>query len=77
MRSDLNDANYEFYLARSKRMEQKENEGFTGWDDPDGKDYFTRRIKAISVGELTQKDLMDISNYCSFVWNLIEKDKKT
>lgn len=76
VKTDLNDANYEFYLARSRRMEQKEDEGFIGWDDPEGKDYFTRRIKVISVGELTQKKLMDMANFCSFIWNLIEKDKK-
>lgn len=62
-----------FFVARAIRLEQKEKAGWDGWDDKKNKCYFEDRIKHDAFSNLTQKRLVDIANFCNFLWNLIEE----
>ena len=62
-----------FNLACLNKLSQKEKEGWGGWDWECCKTSFEKRIKHDAKRELTQKSLINIANYCMFLWNLIEK----
>jgi len=76
MKKKLESAASKFFVARAIRLEQKEKVGWNGWDDKKYKDYFGDRIKHDAFSNLTQKRLVDIANFCNFLWNLIEEKKK-
>lgn len=75
MDNKLSNASQHFYLACLIKLEEKEKDGWTGWDDKKRKCSFEDRIKHDAFSELTQKRLVNISNYCNFLWNLIEIKK--
>jgi len=62
-----------FNLACLNKLSQKEKEGWGGWDWECCKTSFEKIIKHNAKRELTQKNLINIANYCMFLWNLIEK----
>ena len=74
--SKLDNASMKFHLACVVKLKEKEKEGYTGWDNPDWEKAFENIVKDRSQLELTQKNLVNISNYCMFLWNLIENKKK-
>ena len=74
--SKLDNTSMKFHLACVVKLKEKEKEGYTGWDNPDWKKAIRRIIKDRSQLELTQKHLVNIANYCMFLWNLIE-DKRS
>ena len=65
-----------FNLACLDKLRQKEKEGWIGWDDKKYKCSFEDRMKHDVYSELTQKRLVNISNFCNFLWNLIEAKKE-
>ena len=74
MKDKLRMACINFDWACSKRLEEKEEQGLNGWDNKELKAVFTKRICQMDF-PFTQKDLVDMSNYCNFLWNLIEARK--
>jgi len=76
MKKKLESAASKFFIARAIRLEQKEKAGWNGWDDKKYKGYFEDKIKHDAFSNLTQKRLVDIANFCNFLWNLIEEKKK-
>lgn len=77
METKLRIASGNFYYACVDKLEEKENAGWTGWDNPNLKDRFEGYIREKSGKcELTQEDLINMANYCSFLWNLIEEEKR-
>jgi len=78
MDKKLLSATMKFNLACLNKLAEKEKEGWVGWDNPEGKDGFKSEIEEHwqVKRELTQDDLVDISNYCNFLWNLKELPKE-
>ena len=74
MSKKLIDASKKFYVASWAKLLIKEKEGRVGWDNKTQKCVFTRRICNMKY-PFTQKDLIDMANYCNFLWNLIEEKK--
>ena len=70
------DANYEFSKACRRRLEKKDKEGLTGWDDEYYKTEWQGRVRMLSTKRLTQKELVDIANYCMFLWHMLKARKK-
>ena len=75
MEKKLANATQHFYLSCLVKLEKKEKEGWVGWDDPKCKDGFKDEIDLHLQATITQDVLVDISNYCNFLWNLIEAQK--
>jgi len=76
MEDKLFNASMEFVRTCDKRLEEKEKAGWVGWDKYVFKGRYKGKIRLLSRKQkLTQEDLVDISNYCMFLWNLIEKRK--
>lgn len=65
-----------FNLACLDKLAEKEKEGWGGWDWECCKTSFEKRIKYDAKRELTQKRIINITNYCMFLWNLMEKEKE-
>ena len=76
MERKLLDSTMKFNLACLDKLRQKEKEGWVGWDNPHWKEAFEKRIKDLPQFELTQNNLVNISNYCDFLWNLLEQEKE-
>ena len=72
MENKLFNASMKFNLACVVKLREKEKEGQIGWDNPHWEEAFKKRIKDLPQFELTQNNLVNISNYCNFLWNLIE-----
>lgn len=64
-----------FFIARIKKLEKKEKNGFTGWDYASGP-YFSSEIRKRASMKLTQKNLVNIANYCNFYWQRLEDEKE-
>ena len=75
MENKLYNASMKFHLACVSKLKEKEKEGWSGWDNKKEKKYFEGRIMHDSFSNLTQKRLVHISNFCFFLWNLIEEKK--
>ena len=75
MKVKLNSAWLKFNHACYKKLAAKERGGFAGWDKQENKELLEEDFMAHTKKPLTQSNLIDISNYCNFLWNLIE-DKK-
>jgi len=75
--SKLDNASMKFHLACVVKLKEKEKEGWEGWDNKKEKQYFEGRIRHDAFSELTQKRLIHISNFCMFLWNIIENKKET
>ena len=66
-----------FFMARVKRLNKKEKEGFIGHEDIMNELYFKTMIRERAIKALTsQKQLLDISNFCNFLWQMIEDRKE-
>ena len=72
--SKLSETSRAFEHTTWSRLTEKTTQGFHGWDNPRWKTYYTRKIVEQSL-PLTQKDCIDIANYCMFVWAILEKEK--
>ena len=70
MEKKISTATMKFNLACLNKLEEKERKGWVGWDNPEWKDEFKSEIENHVKRDLTQDDLIDISNYCMFLWNL-------
>ena len=75
MENKLKDSSKKFYVACLAKLLIKEKEGWTGWDNPKNKDGFESKIELHLQGTRTQDVLVDVANYCNFLWNLIEAKK--
>lgn len=63
---------FRFHLACFQKMEQKEKEGLGGYNKLGNKKQLeTDLLKHIAKG-FAPNNLIDISNYCNFLWNLDE-----
>lgn len=76
MDSKLNSASNKFFLSCLFKLAVKEKQGFVGWDDPSRKEHFEKRIRGHCLFKLDQRNLVNITNYCNFLWNLIERTKE-
>jgi len=65
----------EFRVACFAKLTKKLGQGYTGWD-MDATEPFRQKIIKLSKEELNQKNLVNIANYCSFLWERIERDKE-
>jgi len=74
MDNKLLDSAAKFNLACLDKLSQKEKEGWGGWDWESCKFSFEKRIKHDAKSKLTQKSLVNIANYCMFLWNLKERE---
>lgn len=75
MEVKLNSVWLKFNHACYKKLAAKERRGFAGWDKQENKELLEEGFYEHTRKPLTQGNLIDISNYCNFLWNLIE-DKK-
>lgn len=75
MEDKLFNATMKFQLACLTKLAEKEKEGLMGWDNPHWEKAFKKRIKDLPQFELTQENLVNIANYCNFLWNLIQVEK--
>ena len=57
------------------KLTKKLGEGYTGWDI-DECELYRQKLMKLSKEKLTQKALVNISNYCSFLWYREEKNQK-
>ena len=64
----------EFRLACLVKLTKKLSEGYTG-SDCEAIEPFKYKIVKLSKEELTQKNLINIANYCSFLWYRAESKK--
>jgi len=71
----LIELNKNFSMACLAKLTEKLGQGYTGWDY-DATEPFRQKIIKLSKEELTQKSLVNISNYCSFLWHRKEEDKE-
>ena len=74
-RKKLRFASYEFNHACIKKLEAKQKEGYSGWDEPKNKDNLESLFKEHTNRPLTQRNLVDIANFCMFLWNILEAYK--
>lgn len=66
----------DFFIARVKRLERKEEQGFAGWENTMNELFFKTQIRERALKALTsQKDLINIANFCQFLWQMIEDRK--
>ena len=67
----------DFFIACVKRLEKKEKQGFIGWENIMNELYFKTQIRERAGKVLaSQKHLIDIANFCSFLWQMIEDRKE-
>uniref|UniRef100_A0A6M3IF50 Uncharacterized protein n=1 Tax=viral metagenome TaxID=1070528 RepID=A0A6M3IF50_9ZZZZ len=76
MEKKLLNSTIKFSLACLGKLEEKESNGWGGWDWEACKTSFEKRIKHDAKSKLTQKSLVNIANYCMFLWNLIENKRE-
>ena len=76
MKVELRSAWLKFNYACYKKLAAKESRGFAGWDKQKNKIILEDGFYEHARKPLTQSNLIDISNYCIFLWNLIEDQKK-
>lgn len=75
-RKKLRFASFEFNYACIKKLEAKQKQGYYGWDNPINKENLESLFKEHTNRPLTQRNLVDISNFCNFLWNLLEAQKE-
>ena len=66
---------FKFHLACSQKLEEKEKEGFDGYYKPENKKQLEVELLKHTVKGFSPDNLIDISNYCNFLWNLDEDAK--
>ena len=75
MELKLRSAWLRFNHACYKKLAAKERRGFSGWNKQKNKELLEEGLMEHIKKPLTQGNLIDIADYCNFLWNLIE-DKK-
>ena len=75
MKNKLRLATFEITNACMEKLEFKEKQGYGGWNDSNYENSMKEDLKKHFKKEWTQENLIDISNFCNFLWNLIEKKK--
>ena len=75
MDNKLLNSSMKFNLACMDKLRQKEKKGWIGWDNPEYEKEFEGKIVIQSL-PLMQNDCVNISNYCMFLWNLMENKKE-
>jgi len=75
MEDKLFNASMGFYRACDTKLELKEKEGFIGWDDPEFEKDMRNNLRSHVEKALSQENLVDIANFCDFLWNLIQVKK--
>ena len=58
-----------FNDACYKKLGKKEGEGFESWDDPNFEWTLKLKLKEHFKEEWTMENLVDIANFCNFLWN--------
>lgn len=76
MDKKLRIAGYEFHRACMIKLEYKENAGYLGWDILAFEKDLQEDLISHTKKPLTQDNLVDIANFCNFLWNLIENRKE-
>ena len=75
MEDKLFNASMEFYRACDIKLELKEKEGWAGWDNPEFEKKLRNDLRSHVEKALSQENLVDIANFCDFLWNLIQVKK--
>lgn len=65
-----------FNYACYKKLAVKERRSFIGYSDPNNKETLEKGLKDHIKKGFGQSNLVDIANYCNFLWNLIEDQKR-
>jgi len=77
MNNKLYNASMKFHLACVVKLKKKEKEGWVGWDNPIKKKLLEAKLMEHTLKSLSnQENLVDIANFCNFLWNLIEDEKE-
>lgn len=76
MQLKLRSAWLKFNHACYKKLAAKERRGFSGWDKQKNKELLEKGLMEHIKKPLTQSNLIDIADYCNFLWNLIEDRKE-
>jgi len=66
---------FKFHLACSQKLEEKEKEGWDGYYKPENKNLLEVGLLQHIAKGFASDNLIDISNYCNFLWNLDEDAK--
>ena len=64
-----------FSFACGRRLEKEEDDGRVGWDNIYYKKEWEGRIRVLASKKLTSRRLVNIANYCNFLWNM-EKERR-
>lgn len=72
-RRKLRIASCEFNNVCMKKLIAKQKQGYYGWNDSTKKDNLEQLLTEHTNRQLTQKNLVDIANFCNFLWNLMEE----
>ena len=75
-RKKLRLASFEFNHACIKKLEAKQRQGYYGWDKVENKTNLESLFQEHKNRPLTQRNLIDIANFCMFLWNLFEVQNK-
>ena len=76
MKKNLKMNCFKFHLACSQKLEKKEVEGFDGYYKPENKKQLEADLLKHVAKGFAPDNLVDISNYCNFLWNLDEDAKE-
>ena len=74
MNKNLRIACCEFNNACMKKLEEKEKKGWDSWNKPELTKYLENTLIEHTKKILTQENLVNIANYCNFLWNMIERE---
>ncbi|GAG39605.1 unnamed protein product, partial [marine sediment metagenome] len=89
MKPDLSIACNKFQIACMQKIEKKEKEGYTKWNDPNFKSnlvyklwthcvsYVGKDRNEKKINKSDKEILIDIANFCNFLWNLEDKVMKS
>ena len=75
MQTKLRASVVDFLLARMRKLEKKARQGYVGWDDKYYELEWKSRVRMLAKKKLTQKNLVNIANYCNFLWQMLEDRK--
>ena len=70
----LLEASMKFSFICLNKLKKKERLGWTGWDNPKNRKILESRFTEHIKKPLTQDNLVDIANFCGFLWHLIENE---
>jgi len=66
---------HKFNDACLKRFKSNKKKGWFEWDNPVYKEGLLKEtLFECKNYQIRQKDLVDIANYCNFLWNMIERE---